>query len=78
MKKIIFSIAVLAVAAAATVAMASRSESGSLFEANVEALASGENVVSVPCIQAVSVCTFLIKDANGNYFKSSITGMKNV
>ncbi|MGM9785419.1 MAG: hypothetical protein ACI3ZS_01075 [Candidatus Cryptobacteroides sp.] len=78
MKKIIISIAALVVAAAATVAMVSRSESDSLFEANVEALASGENVVSVPCIQAVSVCTFLTKDASGNYFTSSITGMKNV
>lgn len=42
MKKIIISIAALVVAAAATVAMVSRSESDSLFEANVEALADWE------------------------------------
>ncbi|MGM9735827.1 MAG: NVEALA domain-containing protein [Candidatus Cryptobacteroides sp.] len=42
MKKIIISIAALVVAAAATVAMASRSESDSLFVANVEALAEIE------------------------------------
>ena len=47
MKKIIFSIAVLAVAAAATVAMASRSESGSLFEMNVEALAQLEGTTGI-------------------------------
>lgn len=47
MKKIIISIAALVVAAAATVAMASRSESYSLFDANVEALAQLEGVTGI-------------------------------
>lgn len=43
MKKILFSIAVMAVSATAIVAVASRGGSDSLFETNVEVLARGES-----------------------------------
>ena len=43
MRKIFISIATLAIATVSMISMASRSESISLFDANVEALASSES-----------------------------------
>ena len=48
-----------------------------LFNANVEALASGE-IGEIPCLQAVSTCFFVVKDAGGNYYNASVTGMRNI
>lgn len=57
MKRILISIAVLTVAAAAIVAMVSRSESDSLFESNVEALSDGEGVSVSVCLGIWGTCT---------------------
>jgi len=51
----------------------------SLFELNVEALSESESQIpTIPCIQAVSRCTYLIKDTSGNIYQASTTGMRNV
>lgn len=79
MKKIYISLTVLAVMAAASIAMISLCESESSFDANVEALAAGEGaVVTLPCVQATSICYFMAKDANGNYYTASATGLRGV
>lgn len=57
MKKILISLATLTVAAAAIVAMVSRSESDSLFESNVEALSAGEGVSVSVCLGIWGTCT---------------------
>lgn len=79
MNKFLISLAVLTVTAVATIAMVSLGESDSCFDANVEALAAGEGaVVTLPCVQATSICYFLAKDANGNYYTASATGLRHV
>lgn len=79
MKKIFISFAVLAVSAIVIVAVNANSKLDNLFESNVEALAAGEGaVVTLPCVQATSICYFLAKDANGNYYTASATGLRGV
>lgn len=79
MKKIFISFAVLAVSAIVIVAVNANSKLDNLFESNVEALAAGEGaVVTLPCVQATSICYFMAKDANGNYYTASATGLRGV
>lgn len=79
MKKIFISFAVLAVSAIVIVAVNATSKLDNLFESNVEALAAGEGaVVTLPCVQATSICYFLAKDANGNYYTASAPGLRRV
>ena len=50
-----------------------------LFEANVEALTQNETgIPTLPCVQAVSVCYYLVKDAYGNVYDASTTGLRNI
>ena len=50
-----------------------------LFEANVEALTQNEGgIPTLPCVQAVSVCNYLVKDASGNIYNASSTGLRNI
>ncbi|MGM9785422.1 MAG: hypothetical protein ACI3ZS_01095 [Candidatus Cryptobacteroides sp.] len=72
MKKIIISIAALVVAAAATLSMVSRSDSDSLFVANVDALSSGESDLVTKCggcstDKNVYCCTLIIVDVGTFY-----------
>ncbi len=80
MKKNIIIVGVLFVAAAISVLVCASNEKSSmenLFHANVEALANDETA-TIPCVQAVSICHFIVKDANGYYYNASATGMRNV
>lgn len=79
MKKFFISLAVLTVTSAATIAMISLGESDSCFDANVEALAAGEDaVVTLPCTKATSICYYPAKDADGTYYIASSTGLRHV
>jgi hypothetical protein len=80
MKKIFVYIAVLAVAVTASLITVSHSTNfDSLWQANVEALTDNEStVVNLPCLKATSICYFLVKDANGNYYTANSTGLRNV
>ena len=79
MKMIYISLAVLTVTAAVTIAMISLGESDSCFDANVEALAAGEGaVVTLPCTKATSICYYVAKDADGNYYNANTPGLRNV
>ena len=80
MKTIFVYIAVLAVAVTASLITVSHSTNfDSLWQANVEALTDNEStVVNLPCVQATSICYFIVKDVKGNYFTASSTGLRNV
>lgn len=50
----------------------------SVLKENLEALTDTEtSIPTIPCIQAVSVCSYLVKDTEGNTYMASTTGMRN-
>lgn len=50
----------------------------SLEQSNIDALANDATVVTVPCVQAISVCYFILKDTSGTEFLAETTGLRNV
>lgn len=63
-----------------TVILVSYSSRGvtSLEQSNIYALTNDTTVVTVPCVQAVSVCYFILKDTSGTEFLAETPGLKNV
>ena len=59
------------------VSYSSRGET-SLEQSNIYALTNDTTVVTVPCVQAVSVCYFILKDTSGTEFLAETPGLKNV
>ena len=49
------------------VSYSSRGET-SLEQSNIYALTNDTTVVTVPCVQAISVCYFILKDTSGTEF----------
>ena len=81
MKKKIFSVvaAVAVVAAAGWSYQQSKQYDGmsELALANVEALATGESdIPSIPCEAGGPSCSYVVKDANGDYHNATTPGMK--
>ena len=68
--------AVILVSAVFAVKSFTADESNDLFKANVEALTQNENV-QMPCAPAVSVCTFVSEDTQGNKYDTNVPGLKN-
>ena len=54
-----------------------RNSMSDLFNANVEALTQNEGVTTIPCVKAASICLYTVKDANGEYYNASTSGMRN-
>jgi len=74
-----YAISVLIAVSSALLVKSISTNRSDLFDSNVEALANGEGgTVAIPCIQSISICFFLMKDANGNYYFASTTGFRNV
>lgn len=59
------------------VSYSSRGET-SLEQSNIYALTNDTTVVTVPCVQAISVCYFILKDTSGTEFLAETTGLRNV
>ena len=79
-KKLLFAAGAMIIAAAVLAAVCltcGQTRHNDLFEQNLDALARGEGVVEVPCIEAVSVCYVTIKSVSGKEYHSEITGFKN-
>ena len=74
-KKIVFF--TLLVITVILVSYSSRGET-SLEQSNIYALTNDTTVVTVPCVQAVSVCYFILKDTSGTEFLAETTGLRNV
>ena len=81
MKKTIITISVVAVMAVAAVCIfcTVKANENPFLNANVAALAGVETpVVDLPCVKAVSVCTYIVRDAYGNLYKGETTGLRNI
>lgn len=74
-KKIVFF--TLLVITVILVSYSSRGET-SLEQSNIYALTDDTTVVTVPCVQAISVCYFILKDTSGTEFLAETTGLRNV
>ena len=49
------------------------------FDANVDALSDNEgNTVTIPCVPAVSTCTFVMFDALGNPYSVTVDGFAHI
>lgn len=75
MKKNLIYLTIL-IAVIALVSYTSRGNS-SLERSNVEALVNSQ-VVDIPCLASVSVCSFIIADTSGAEFNAETPGFKNV
>ena len=79
MRKLTYSLlAALLLVAAAVVLHKTKTGEQELFQANVEALTQSEGTPTMPCLPAVSICTFPISDANGNTYSADVTGFKHI
>lgn len=75
MKKLVFF--TLLVITVILVSYSSRGET-SLEQSNIYALTNDTTVVTVPCVQAISVCYFILKDTSGTEFLAETPGLRNV
>lgn len=78
MKKyiLIFTVLLLIAAVAISTRVISRNTNQYLNQ-NLEALSDAE-MPSIPCVQAVSTCYFLVKNADGTVYNATVTGQRNV
>lgn len=72
--KLLFLTFLIAVVAVVSYASSGRTQ---LEKANVDALVNTQ-VVDIPCILSVSICSFVIADTSGAEFNAEVTGFKNV
>ena len=59
------------------VSYSSRGET-SVEQSIIYALTNDTTVVTVSCVQAISVCYFILKDTSGTEFLAETTGLRNV
>lgn len=81
MKKKFLSVAAIAIVAVAVAIGVSKNvnevEFSDLTLANVEALANGESgIPTIPCETSDTSCSYIVKDADGNYYNAKTEGMK--
>lgn len=77
MKKMIYSIAAIIITIIAVYVITRCAHPYLVIEKNIEALTDAE-MPSIPCVQAVSTCYFLVKNADGTVYNATVTGQRNV
>jgi hypothetical protein len=78
-KVLIISLAAVFAAAGVVLFMNLEGDNNPYFNENLEALMDTESEIpTLPCVKAVSICRYYVKDADGNIYSAETTGLKNI